>query len=156
MFKGRIRWQRSKREASELLRVIIWWLMVGGCQVRRDKRRQARITLPYCFAVYLSGFLCLTTSSLTYLQRLYTSSVLALVYLFWGAVCPLKYCKLATYKIWSQSDGSSYTCDLHRLDQVGIWRRMKHQFSVNDRWLCFSDQREKVITPSGSQEIEEC
>lgn len=29
---------------------------------------------------------------------------------------------------------------------------MKQQFPVNDRSLCFSDQRAKVIPPSGSQQ----
>lgn len=140
LFKGRLRGQRSKREASELLRVIIWWLMVGGCQVRRDKRRQARITLPYWFAVYLSGFLCLTTSSLTYLQSS-TSSVLALVYTpFLGAECPPNHCKLAAYKNLVL-DGSSHMCDLHRLDQAGIWRRMK-LFSKWQMTLLFRPERE--------------
>lgn len=85
-FKGRQRGREGTRDPSELLRAIIWWLMVGGCQARHDKLWQARIALSHCFAVYLSAFLCPTTPSLTY-PHPSISSVLVLVSSqtnFWG------------------------------------------------------------------------
>lgn len=87
-YKGRQRGGEDTRDPSELLRVIIWWLMVGGCQVQHDKLCQARITLSRFCAVYLSAFLCLTTPSLPYTHPS-TSSVLAFVTSqtnFWGGM----------------------------------------------------------------------
>lgn len=78
LYKGRHRGREDRREPSELLRVIIWWLMAGGCQIRYDKLCQARITLSHFYSVYLSAFLSLTTLPLlnTYPTSL---SVLVLV-----------------------------------------------------------------------------
>lgn len=91
LFKDRQRGRECKRDPSESLRVIIWWLMVGGCQIQRDKLWQARITLSCGSTVYLSDHSFCIPSSLYFLCPC-TSKLSDRGF---GVICPLKYSKRA-------------------------------------------------------------